>query len=178
MKLYVARHSQTEGNVRGEINGQLDDPLTSQGINDIDGLVAQLHDAKLDAVFCSTLSRAVMTATPIAKDHSLEPTQDKRLVEVGMGTYEGQSYKSTIQKFGLDSPGLLSTYAYDMTPYGGESAEQVKERVSSFIDELKNKDLDFALVVTHGGIIRWFHYLCTGEKIGSSTNLSVREYDL
>ena len=65
---------------------------------------------------------------------------------------------------------LFNTYKYDLTPYGGESSTQVEARVRSFYDELKDQPYKTVLAVTHGGIVRWLHYLATGEKIGPRSN--------
>ncbi len=178
MKLLVIRHATTKGNEQRIINGLYDDELTEAGRAELPALVERLHGEAIDAVFASPLARAVDTAMPVAKDHGLELHVDSRLSEVAMGTFTRQPYESTLPVFGYNSSDLLSTYSYDMTAYGGESAAQVQERVQAFLNDLKQEPYQTALVVTHGGIIRWIYYLCKGEKVHGFPNLSVHEFEL
>lgn len=178
MKLYVVRHSITNGNILGHINGQLDDLLTDEGRANIQNIVEKLHEVQIDAVYASPLQRTVDTATPIAADHSLPVVKDARLIEVGMGSFEGKPYGSTVEYFGLDSPSLLSSYNYDLSAYGGESVGQVENRVRSLIDDLSKSGNETILLVTHGGTMRMINYVCTGQKIGTSHNLALRLYEL
>lgn len=114
----------------------------------------------------------------VAEDHKVEIDVDRRIIEVNMGSFTGQSFESTVEAFGKTSSDLLSTYAYDLKAYGGESSEEVKQRVSAFLDDLKASGYSSVLIVAHGGIIRWFYYLCSGEKVGRSPNLSVHEFEI
>lgn len=118
------------------------------------------------------------TAMPIADNHKVEIDIDRRLIEVDMGEFTQQPHDSTVEVFGKISPDLLSTYAYDLRSYGGESAEEVRNRVKDFIDDLKKSGHGSVLIVTHGGIIRWFYYLCSSKKINASPNLSVHPFEV
>lgn len=178
MKLYVIRHAATQMNKEYRINGQLDEPLSDEGNAQLPGIVASVHDATFDNIYSSPLKRAFVTASAIAKDHQCEITTDRRLMEVNAGSLAGQSYDVTIKSFGLNSSELLSTYSYDFTEYGGENSEQVRARVSGFLDDLRATEYNTVLIVTHGGIIRWINYLCTGQKSTSQLNGSVLELTL
>lgn len=178
MKLFVARHARTKANDKGLINGQSNDVLSERGWQELPSIVEKLHRHKFEAIYSSPLKRAMETAMPIADDHGVEIDVDRRLIEVDTGSFTGQSYKSTIPAFGMDCTDLFSSYQYDFRPYGGESSDEVKTRLEDFLQDLKKSGFGSVLVITHGGIIRWFHLLCTGEKVGIFPNLSIHAFDI
>ena len=124
------------------------------------------------------MKRAIETAQPIADYYQKPLIEDKRLVEVDLGSFNGQPWESTTSVFGLNSSGLLSSCEYDFTKYGGESADDTKERLLSFIADLKQKSNSRPLVVCHGGIMRWFYFISTGKKHGRIPNGTVFELEI
>jgi broad specificity phosphatase PhoE len=178
MKLIVVRHAITASNEQGLISGRFDNSLSESGQKEVSELVPKLHSYKFDLIYSSPLKRTLETATPIAKDHGLEIKTDPRIIEVNMGIFTRKPYASTVPAFGKISSQLLDTYVYDLRAYGGETSEEVQQRVSSFIDSLKKRSDNSVLVVTHGGIIRWFYYLCNGEKVGRFPNVSIHIFDI
>lgn len=178
MKLIVIRHALTESNKKRVINSQYDELLSKEGQEQIPDLLVRLQNYSFDVIYSSPLKRAVLTALPIAKERGLEINVDKRLIEVDAGSFTKKPYESTIKYFGLDSSDLLSTYDYDMTKFGGESSIQVNNRVNSFIKDLKSKPDQTILVVSHGGVIRWFYYICDNKKVGKFPNLSVHKFEI
>lgn len=173
MKLLVVRHAATISNAHHCINGQRDERLSTVGREQLTGIVESLKGRRIDAIFCSPLKRATETALPVAVDHQTEIVIDRRLIEISAGSLTGKPYEVTIELFGKKSTELLDEYNYDFTVYGGESAQQVRERVQAFLEELKHQPFKSVLVVTHGGILRWINYLCTGERIVGQPNGSV-----
>jgi alpha-ribazole phosphatase len=178
MKLIVVRHASTAFNEQGIINGQFDESLSEKGQKEIPYLVEKLHLYELDTIYTSPLTRARQTAKPIAKDHGLEITIDQRIMEVNMGIFTKKTFESTSEVLGKASGALLNSYDYDLRAYGGESAKEVQRRISSFINDIKNSDHNSVLVVTHGGIIRWFYYLCNGQKVGRFPNASIHQFNM
>ena len=65
---------------------------------------------------------------------------------------------------------------YDYREYGGESVEDVKNRIFSFIDELKMKEGKI-LLVTHGGVIRLLHNTVNNQKQDHIKNSSIHEFE-
>jgi alpha-ribazole phosphatase/probable phosphoglycerate mutase len=178
MKLVVVRHATTELNAQQKLNSRIDEDLSAAGLAQLPGVVNSVKDYQLEALYASTLKRAVQTALPIAEAHGLEVILDERLMEVDCGSFNGQSYESTVPVFGVNSRDLLSTYAYDMSEYGGETYAQVEARINSFLDDLRKQSYTTVLIMTHGGIVRVFNYLLSGEKISLTQNGGVHEYEL
>jgi broad specificity phosphatase PhoE len=178
MQIIAIRHAITEFNEKELINGTIDEPLSQKGLQQLPELVDSLTDYMFNVVYTSPMKRSIQTAQPIAERYKVPIRTDKRLTEVDMGSFNGRSWDATIPHFGLNSSGVLSTCEYDFTPYGGENADQTRLRVQSFIDELKRTPKDKPLIVSHGGILRWFYLLCTGQKAGRIANLSVHTFEI
>lgn len=178
MQLIVVRHARTAYNEKELINGRIDEELSPAGFEQIDGLMKSLAGYIFTIVYTSPLKRSVQTAVPLAGQRNVPLKTDARIIEVSLGSFEGKGWDATIPDFGLNSSALLSTCEYDFRAYGGESADETRARVQSFIDDLKKTPNDTPLVVTHGGILRWFYYLCTGEKAGRVPNSSIHIFTL
>jgi len=179
MQFIVVRHAATEYNEKELINGGLDDDgLSAKGLAQIDSIITNLADYSFEVMYTSPMHRSIQTAMPIAVHYGVELRQDPRISEVNLGSFNGQGWDSTIPDFGMNSSQLLSTCEYDFTPYGGESCDDTRARVQAFLDDLRKRPNETPLIVSHGGIMRWFYYLCTGEKVGRIPNASVHTFTL
>lgn len=179
MKIYIIRHAKTVYNEKELINGNLDDDkLSPAGISQIPEMIKAIKEIDFSDIYTSTMIRAIETAQPIADYYHRPLTEDKRLIEVNFGSFNGKSWESTVSEFGLNSSGLLSSCEYDFTQFGGESAADTRLRIKSFIADLKRKSDSKPLLVCHGGIMRWFYFLSTGEKYGRIPNGTVLELNI
>ncbi len=179
MQIIVIRHAQTEYNKKELINGNLDDDhLSAEGLAQIPVIIDGLAPYTFDALYTSPMYRSIQTAEPIAKHFNITLRKDSRLIEINLGSFQGQSWDATIPDFGVNSSKLLSSCEYDFSPYGGESADETRLRVQNFIDDLKKDQQQKPLIVCHGGIMRWFYYLCTGSKAGRIPNASVHMFEI
>ena len=150
MKLYVARHGETEWNRLNKICGRTDSPLTDIGVKQAEELAWRLKDVHIDYIFASPLSRALYTAAGVAKTHGIEVKVDDRLIEQDYGIYEGRDRRD---------PGFLNNkrmFAYRYP--GGESMMDIACRTYGLIEEIKSKHADSSvLFVCHNGICRVIH---------------------
>ncbi|MCR2804654.1 histidine phosphatase family protein [Paenibacillus soyae] len=150
MKLYVARHGQTEWNAADRVCGVTDVELTSHGVEQAELMAEKLAEKRLDIIISSPLSRARKTAEIIARRLQKEALVDHRLVEQNYGIFEGanrkdESFKQAKSQF----PNRLS---------GGESILQVSQRVFNLLDETKEKYRnEQVLLVSHGSVCRVIH---------------------
>ncbi|MBI2670334.1 MAG: histidine phosphatase family protein [Candidatus Yanofskybacteria bacterium] len=139
----ILRHGETGMNSRGFIVGSIDDPLTGWGVQQavITALNFKNRKISFDAIFSSPLSRAVTTATIIAKmqDQKKQPVLDKRLRERCVGELEGQPV----------FPKMLERFIGEETPaLGSESLSSFNGRVIEFLNEIN--PLINTLIVCHG----------------------------
>lgn len=89
MRVLLARHGQTEWNVLGRRQGQLDSPLTAAGIAHAHRHARTLAGADVEAIFTSPLGRANTTARIIAEAAGLPVTVMSDLAEVHHGSFAG-----------------------------------------------------------------------------------------
>ena len=152
MKVYLARHGQTNYNVRGLCN---DDPsvdvhLTKIGIWQSKKLATRLEHGLIQQIFVSELQRTKQTADIINKYHNASITVDSRLNDIETG-FES---KSVLQYFNaLNRAEDKWTIRFN----DGESFEDVKERVADFIKDLKEKEYSSVLIVTSKVIVQAFY---------------------
>lgn len=157
MKMYIARHGQTQWNVEKRIQGHGDSPLTDLGIQQAQELGKILSDVHFDAVFSSDLLRAKRTAGQIILERKLEVVTTELLRERAFGTYEGKYIKNLKEFDGiLERLTDEERFSYK-TEEGIENDEEIVSRFLAFIREIAVR---FAgktvLMVTHAGLMYAF----------------------
>lgn len=83
------RHGETDWNRERRVQGSKGATLNDAGREQAKGLARLLWEVPLQAVYSSTLPRAVETASYVAGPHSLGVTTDPRLNEIHHGEWEG-----------------------------------------------------------------------------------------
>ena len=176
MRLFAARHGQTQWNVDNKICGVTDVPLTEEGWAQARALAEKTVDLELDLVICSTMLRAKQTASAVAEKLNIPVIEDPRLVEQNYGIYEGMDRKT---------PGFLENKRHFAVRYpGGESMMDVAHRIYGLLEDIKR---DYAgrnvLLVCHGGVLRlvrsYFEPMTNEEYFHYSPgNADIREYEL
>lgn len=153
-RLHLLRHGQVEGFQNKRYNGQADVPLTDLGREQYHRLQQQLADCSLAAIYCSDLSRCLWGAELIGADHGLLPVQNAQLRELHIGHWEGKTWQQLMD----DHPEEWQARLQDLVNYqvqGGESLQQMAERVRVALDDILQKHPDEEIVlVGHGGINR------------------------
>ncbi|MDR0396119.1 MAG: histidine phosphatase family protein [Oscillospiraceae bacterium] len=155
MKLYYARHGETDWNSLNKVLGVTDVPLNSNGKAQALGLADQcLRLGDIDIIISSPLSRCVETASLISSRTSIPFSTDNRLSEWNYGKYEG------VDRMGTYSPSKpLFQHAKmgfcERVGETGESLLQLSHRVYSFLDDLPTLYSGRnPLLITHGGVCR------------------------
>ena len=147
MKLYLARHAQTNYNVLKLANA---DPsvavyLSDEGIKQAENLQDLLKDVDYDAVYISELSRTRQTAEIVNEAHNKELIVDARINDNKTG-FESEPVADFLNAVeSTDDP-------WNVKFGDGESLNEAAERARNFIDELKTREYQSVLVVTHGFI--------------------------
>ena len=176
MKLYVARHGETEWNALNKVCGRTDLPLTENGLRQAECLAERTENLGINVILSSPMLRARQTASPTAIRLGLEIHTDDRLIEQDYGIFEGADRQN---------PSFLANKRQFAFCYpGGESMMDVAHRVYSLLEELKEEYPDQnVLLVCHGGVcrvIRTYFEDMTNEEffLYSEENANVREYKL
>lgn len=153
-KLYLVRHGETEWNAVGKFQGHSDVPLSDLGRQQAKKLALRLGSTKIDAFYSSDLSRAMETATIIAKEHHSQVSYLPDLREINFGKWEGLTYDEISQNYGQLSTHWRSNPVDTQIP-NGEKLQDVAIRCQRAINEIINGHAgETVLVATHGGVIR------------------------
>jgi probable phosphoglycerate mutase len=142
LELWLVRHGETTNSRDGILAGWVDIPLTERGEAQAEAVRPVLAEMEFTGVWSSDLQRAVHTAL-LAWG---QPVADPRLREVNFGELEGTTW-ATLDP--VHKKALIDFEAFN--PPGGETLEEVGERVAGFLSELSPGR---HLLFTHGGVIR------------------------
>lgn len=178
MKVYVIRHGLTELNKQKKVNGEIDEPLAPEGIQQAQEATL-LMPKTIKQIYSSPMLRAKQTAEIISSKLRVSVSLVDELAEVKMGpSLAGKSWEE--MEGGLELKEKHRSVNFDYTPFGGESINDVKKRLLSFFREINGKYKDNeALIITHGGIIRFFYLLDKGEvPYETEKHISVLTFDL
>jgi probable phosphoglycerate mutase len=133
LRIYLARHGQTDWNLAGRTQGQTDTPLNATGRRQAEELKSQLTGIPFEAVYSSTLSRSRDTAEVV---HGNTPvTNLPGLRERNFGKFQGrlESDPQTGPEFQK-----RRTVADDSLD-GGESLNTFFARVSATIADIRKQ---------------------------------------
>ena len=139
--IYIVRHGQTYANETNK-SGSEQDLLNENGIAQAKKVSIELGQYPIKKIYSSDLERAKKTAEIINKKLRLELILDERLREFTSGIRSGLDRKTRPQEY-YDNPN-----AFD-----AENPRQVFNRVKKFLDELKGKNEDNVLIISHGGVM-------------------------
>jgi uncharacterized phosphatase len=179
VRLILIRHGQSVANAAGQLQGQMDFPLSTQGISEAKAVGEWLADEEIDAIYSSDLSRAFQTAEEVAKHHSIEITKKEELREFHIGPFQGLTRAEIKERFpeyaGVDwmTSGIV----------GVEQIDQFQNRalgaVQSFLVQHQGQRV---VAVSHGG---WINSLLMalldiewkGKRVFSVGNTSITTID-
>ena len=182
--LFFIRHGQSTANLLRVFAGQMDYPLTEQGLRQAEKGAAFLKkNFSIDAVYSSPLSRAKETAEPTARLFGLEVNFLEDLRERSIGIWAGRPNHEIKELY----PEMY--YAHKrregVVPEGGESPAQMQERANRAVTRIlaENKGKNVA-VFTHAGVFtalfaRWKEMLpeLADVAVFGNSSITALEYD-
>ncbi|MFA5961275.1 MAG: histidine phosphatase family protein [Parcubacteria group bacterium] len=127
LKITYFVHGTTTDNEKKISSGWSDVELSQKGIEQAIKLKSLIADKKFDVVFCSDLKRAVKSADLIFSG-AVEIIRDERLRECNYGAYNA---KPSVIVEPMQEENVADKFP------GGESCEDVKNRMSDFLKYLK-----------------------------------------
>lgn len=147
MKIYAARHGQTEWNALDKVCGRTDINLTQEGYRQAEMLANSILECGIQRIYSSPLRRAMDTSRVISERTGVPYYAEDRLIEQDYGIFEGINRKNE------DFLNVKKNFAFRYP--GGESMMQTACRVYNLLDEIRKRDKDkTVLLVSHGGICR------------------------
>jgi broad specificity phosphatase PhoE len=143
-RAWLIRHGETEWSKTGKHTSTSDIPLTDTGRAEAGLVRARLGDRRFSIVLSSPRIRALDTARLAGFGDKVEIDDD--LAEWAYGVYEGR----TTPEIRQTEPGW-SVWTHPVP--GGETADQVAERVDRVIERVRSADGD-ALLFAHKHVLR------------------------
>lgn len=171
MKFILTRHTTSEWNTLGLVQGQTDIELSEKGKDEAKTLAAKLSDLGITLIVSSDLRRASQTAEIISSELQVPFKVDSRLKECSYGKLEGLKRDEVARKYGIENweDGSLK---YDFQSSGGEDHASVFARHLDCFKSLKQKHTrEIVLIIGHG---RGLWTLLDG--LGHNPELKVGEY--
>ena len=148
LRIYLARHGQTDWNVQKRLQGFKDVPLNATGKKQAEELKQKMSGIQVDAIYSSALQRSRETAQIVAGDRVVISLPE--LNEQFLGKFEGAyldgrdpTLEAEYDKRNVDPNDTLD---------GGESTNQHYARVKIALEKIrKDHPQGTVLIVGHGG---------------------------
>ena len=159
-ELVLVRHGQSTANASGVWQGQMEFPLSEEGLYQARLVGEALAGERLDAVYSSPLGRAFQTAEAISREAGLpEPVPMDGLIERAGGILEGKTWAEQERRNPELAKRFLSVPEEERwSLVGAETDEQVLARFEAAIAEIRDRHPGGGrlIVVSHGGAMRAF----------------------
>lgn len=153
MKVILVRHGETQWNIDGRYQGQEDTLLSQRGLRQGYLLAEGLRHIPIDICISSPLKRSLKTCKLCAELHQLSVTIDDRLLEINHGSWEGQLAQDIQKQYPKEFSLWHSQPHLVKMPNGGESLEDVRQRVrAAFNDYTVKYPEKTILVAAHDAV--------------------------
>jgi probable phosphoglycerate mutase len=144
---WFLRHGETDWNVQGISQGNVDIPLNPVGIAQARAAAEKLRHRGIATIVSSPLSRARVTAEFVGKALALPVALDSDLREVSFGVQEGQKMSDWFPYW----------LAGEFTPEGAETFAALRRRAVAAANRATAQP-PAVLVVGHGALFRSLRY--------------------
>jgi probable phosphoglycerate mutase len=153
-QLTLVRHGRTIWHAENRYTGVSDVPLDDVGRAQADALADWARRQHFDVLVCSPVSRAVVTAAPVAAALGLEPEVEADLREVDFGIAEGH----TLAELRVSYPDVAAAFVADpvANPFpGAEPPAAAAERAVAALRAVAERHREAnVLVVAHNTLLR------------------------
>lgn len=175
-RLVLIRHGQTAANSSRVLCGSMDVPLDAIGERQAQ-LVAHRISTEIhaQALVCSPMLRARLTATPIANSTGLPIEEVPDLREVSFGDLEGHSVEHLESHHPHIAEQMLDPYNTSLRWPNGDHMREFYDRTQrSFADIAVAHAGKTVIVVAHGAVIGGYLRFASGAPINAWRTLGVR----
>jgi broad specificity phosphatase PhoE len=165
-EIILVRHGETRFNTEEIFRGTIDVPLSPHGIRQAEALADALRGVSIEAIYASPLTRAVQTATAVARVRNMLVASDPDLTDMHFGPWEGMPLKEVREHYRREfriwmrTPELLRLR-------GAERLEGVRRRAVRALRTLSRGHEGTVLVVSHRVVTKllvlWVLGLGAGE---------------
>jgi broad specificity phosphatase PhoE len=158
MRLYFARHGESEANVlrvisnRGYVHG-----LTARGVQQAEQLVQRFAAVPLARIYTSPLRRAVETGQIVARALGVALETTDALREFDCGIAEGRADPDAWALLSQITQTWLREGRWEQRIEGGESVLDMRRRFQPFLTRLLREGegrAENVLLISHGGVLQ------------------------
>lgn len=170
--IYIVRHGQTDFNKMGIVQGSgVDSSLNETGWQQARAFYEKYKNENFDAVLTSTLVRTHETMSPFI-EAGLPWEQFPEINEISWGAHEGKKGTPAMKEEFLNLLAAWEQGQYDARIAGGESAQDMYDRLSIFVDQLKRRPEERLLVCSHGRAMRCLMTVLQNDPVSQ-----MKDYD-
>jgi len=155
LRLILVRHGESEGNRARLFTTSPQARLTDLGREQAQQAAAFIaRTFKPRMILASSYARAIETAEIIGRELGLEVEVKQGLHEQSYGELAGKAYDLV-----FEDPGYDHARPWMYRPPGGETREEVRDRVAPVFEQLAAECESEVVIVSHGGVMQaiWAH---------------------
>lgn len=160
--VYLVRHGAITAELRRCFVGQLDVPLSEEGIEQAQALRNWLRETSFSRIIASDLTRSVETASILAGGNGSLVEAMRALREIHLGTWEGMSFEDVQRLFPQEYAERGRDIENWRTP-DGESFADCRARVLDALGKIVATSEGNVLLAGHAGVNRLI--LCSALEI-------------
>ena len=154
-RLLLIRHGYSSGNKERRFSGQIDLPLSEQGVEQAVLVCDYIQkNYTVDSIYASDLERAVETVRPLAEALDLPIHSHRELREINEGIWQGVLMTEVQEKY----PEQYAFYKANLGLHqfeGGECYATMLERLLPMIEKIVADNQGKTVVIgTHGAVVR------------------------
>ncbi|HCJ45439.1 MAG: hypothetical protein COZ27_02165 [Candidatus Moranbacteria bacterium CG_4_10_14_3_um_filter_41_65] len=177
MNIYLIRHGESASDVKEKYDGDYDDHLTEDGLQDAETLAKKLSGYNIEVVFTSPKIRARETSKVISDALQCKTSVIDGLAEQNIyGAYLELGKNQPEEEYRRLGEILVNR---DNVVEGSETYKDFKDRIIQCFSDITHQSFGAIAVVTHGGPIRCIfrEILGLGEfkKIGNGAIIQLKK---
>lgn len=163
--IYIIRHGQTDFNVRLIIQGRgINSDLNDEGLKQAKAFFDKYHPVDFDVVYTSALKRTHQTVSHFIAQNIPHEIRDS-IDEISWGNFEGKEHEESLKETFYAIVDEWRKGNLTIKIDGGESAQDLADRLMPFVEEIKNSTHENILVCTHGRTLRVLICLLTNTPV-------------
>ncbi len=168
MFLHLIRHGETDWNVERRCQGFSDSELNATGRRQAALVARCLSDKKIDAIYSSTLKRALETARIIARYHDAHVQAVDDLRELNQGEFEGLRLTELVEQHSTFLEQWFRDPA-DLRLPGGESLREMQNRAWAALEAIVERHAE-------GNVVVVGHNLCNLALLCRTMKLELNDF--
>lgn len=170
--IILVRHGESETNLTKQFTGQLDIPLTKMGMLQAELMAAYVDKYKIDKIYASSLTRAYETAMVIVRRQNCPIEKCEAFWEINAGKWHGLTFDEICSRY-PDTYNVWKESLADAHPDGGESTQELYDRVTSKFEKIINEtDDQVVCIVAHATPIRMIESYIIGKDLKFAQDIS------